>query len=118
MFVIEAFFSFVVLHTKCYDCSFVFRKVTVIRGYDAAIEEHCYFSLRAAYWPKLLFITMSPNLDRLPFDVVFSVAEHLSLEDVVHLGRTCKQLGSILLEETLCRRIAEVRAPVRIIATL
>lgn len=56
---------------------------------------------------------MFPNLDSLPFDLIFEIADYLSLEDIVHFSRTCKQLGSVLEADTLCRRTVEVRATLR-----
>ena len=51
---------------------------------------------------------MPPNLHTLPFDVIFAIIPYLSLEDVVRVGSTCKQLETILRESTLCRRTVEV----------
>jgi hypothetical protein len=52
---------------------------------------------------------MSPSLDQLPFDVFFSIVPSLLLDDVVHLGQTCRQLKTLLDEKTLCRSVVEVR---------
>lgn len=49
------------------------------------------------------------NLDSLPFDICFELLAYLELGDIVRLGKTCKQLNSILHEATLCRRAVEVR---------
>lgn len=49
------------------------------------------------------------NLDSLPFDILFELLAYLELGDIVRLGKTCKQLTSILHEATLCRRAVEVR---------
>lgn len=51
---------------------------------------------------------MSLALDQLPFDVLFCIASSLSLEDIVHLGQTCRQLGALLDERTVCRSVIEV----------
>jgi hypothetical protein len=56
---------------------------------------------------------MSPFLDQLPFDILFCVISNLSLEDIVHLGQTCPQLGTLLDERTVCRSIIEVSATVK-----
>jgi len=52
---------------------------------------------------------MPLNLDALPFDVLFTIAFDLSVDDIIHLGRTCRQLKSILAEDSLCRKVIEVR---------
>jgi hypothetical protein len=51
---------------------------------------------------------MTPSLDRLPFDVLFYIASNLHLDDVVHLGQTCRQLKALLDERTLQRCAVEV----------
>lgn len=51
---------------------------------------------------------MPTNFDTLPFDILFGIISHLSLEDVVRVGKTCRQLSSILKEPTLCRKAVEV----------
>lgn len=51
---------------------------------------------------------MTIALDRLPFDVLFHVTSCLELDDIVHLGYTCRQLRLHLNESTLCRRTVEV----------
>lgn len=52
---------------------------------------------------------MSPSfLDKLPFDILFCVAAHLSLEDIVHLSVTCRQLRALLDERTVCRSAVQV----------
>jgi hypothetical protein len=51
---------------------------------------------------------MNTSLDQLPFDLLFCVAFHLDLEDIVHLGQTCRQLRALLDERTVCRRTVEV----------
>jgi hypothetical protein len=50
---------------------------------------------------------MTRSLDQLPFDLIFCIAFSLDLEDVVHLGQTCRQLKDLLDERTLYRRTAE-----------
>ncbi|KAI9706632.1 MAG: hypothetical protein M1836_003641 [Candelina mexicana] len=50
---------------------------------------------------------MPLTLDALPFDALFNIAAWLFIEDFVHLGRTNKQLRSLLREETACRRAVE-----------
>ncbi|KAI9709822.1 MAG: hypothetical protein M1812_007614 [Candelaria pacifica] len=50
---------------------------------------------------------MPLTLDALPFDALFNIAAGLYIEDIVHLGRTNKQLRSLLSEETACRRTVE-----------
>lgn len=49
------------------------------------------------------------NLDRLPYDLLFGISLFLDIEDVVHLGNTSPHLRILLEEETLCRRLLEVR---------
>lgn len=51
---------------------------------------------------------MTRSLDRLPFDILFYIASSLHLDDVVHLGQTCRQLKAFLDEGTLQRSIVEV----------
>jgi hypothetical protein len=53
-------------------------------------------------------VFMTTSLDQLPFDILFCVAWNLELEDVVHLGQTCRQLKALLDERSLCRRTVEV----------
>ncbi|KAH7092007.1 hypothetical protein FB567DRAFT_228973 [Paraphoma chrysanthemicola] len=50
---------------------------------------------------------MSFSLDRLPYDVLFQIASTLHLEDVVHLGQTCRQMKALLDERTLHRCVVE-----------
>ncbi|KAH7380365.1 hypothetical protein DE146DRAFT_294335 [Phaeosphaeria sp. MPI-PUGE-AT-0046c] len=50
---------------------------------------------------------MTCSLDRLPFDILYYIASSLHLDDVVHLGQTCRQLKAFLEEKTLQRRIVE-----------
>lgn len=50
---------------------------------------------------------MTRSLDRLPFDILFYIASSLHLDDVVHLGQTCRQLKAFLDEGTLQRSIVE-----------
>jgi hypothetical protein len=52
---------------------------------------------------------MTLSLDQLPFDVFFSIVPSLLLDDVVHLGQTCRRLRALLDEGTLCRSVVEVR---------
>ncbi|KAK8430643.1 hypothetical protein IWX49DRAFT_230743 [Phyllosticta citricarpa] len=48
------------------------------------------------------------NLDSLPFDVLFEVARYLSLDDVVALGCTSRQLRVVVKrEEALCRMVVQ-----------
>ncbi|KAF1836287.1 hypothetical protein BDW02DRAFT_244595 [Decorospora gaudefroyi] len=54
---------------------------------------------------------MTTSLDRLPFDLLFCIASDLNLEDIVHLGQTCRQLRALLEERTLCRRTVEISYP-------
>ena len=49
------------------------------------------------------------NLDRLPYDVLFGVSLFLDIEEVVHLSSTSPHLRFLLVEETLCRQLIEVR---------
>jgi hypothetical protein len=51
---------------------------------------------------------MTTSLDQLPFDVLFCVTLNLDLEDIFHLGQTCRQLRALLDERTVCRRAVEV----------
>ncbi|KAF2102714.1 hypothetical protein NA57DRAFT_71700 [Rhizodiscina lignyota] len=53
---------------------------------------------------------MPPSLDTIPFDIHFVIISYLSLEDVVRVGKACRQLGSILRESTLCRKTVETSA--------
>ncbi|KAI9748554.1 MAG: hypothetical protein M1835_001761 [Candelina submexicana] len=50
---------------------------------------------------------MPLTVDALPFDALFNIAAWLFIEDFVHLGRTNRQLRSLLSEETACRRAVE-----------
>ncbi|KAL6708547.1 hypothetical protein ACN47E_002528 [Coniothyrium glycines] len=50
---------------------------------------------------------MITSLDQLPFDILFCVANNLDIEDIVHLGQSCRQLHALLDERTLCHRIVE-----------
>jgi hypothetical protein len=52
---------------------------------------------------------MTSFLDRLPFDILFYISSSLHLDDVVHLGQTCRQLQVLLNERTLQRCVVEVR---------
>lgn len=52
---------------------------------------------------------MTLTIDRLPFDALFNIASTLQLDDIVHLGYTCRQLKVLLHENTLCRKAIEVR---------
>ncbi|KAH7385902.1 hypothetical protein BKA66DRAFT_511245 [Pyrenochaeta sp. MPI-SDFR-AT-0127] len=54
---------------------------------------------------------MTTSLDRLPFDILFCIALNLSLDEVIHLGQTCRQLKVLLEERTLCRRAIESQYP-------
>lgn len=45
---------------------------------------------------------------KVPFDILFCIAAYLSLEDIVHLGATCKQLRVLLNERTVCRSVVQV----------
>jgi hypothetical protein len=51
---------------------------------------------------------MTASLDQLPFDLLFCVTFDLDLEDIVHLGQTCRQLRATLDEMAVCRRTVEV----------
>ncbi|KAI9835046.1 MAG: hypothetical protein M1819_002598 [Sarea resinae] len=53
-------------------------------------------------------IDLPSNLDRLPFDLLYQIASYLNLEDFVCLSKTNRLIGSLLLEESVCRRTAEV----------
>jgi hypothetical protein len=52
---------------------------------------------------------MPLNLDSLSFDLLFGISVYLDVEDVVHVSSTSRQLRALLDEETLCRRLVEVR---------
>ncbi|KAL6171673.1 hypothetical protein ACJQWK_02679 [Exserohilum turcicum] len=45
---------------------------------------------------------------KVPFDILFCIAAYLSLEDIVHLGATCKQLRVLLNERTVCRSVVQM----------
>jgi hypothetical protein len=66
------------------------------------------FALHLASFTDLVRFFMTTSLDQLPFDLLFCIASNLELEDVVHLGQTCRQLKTMLDERTLCRRTVEV----------
>jgi hypothetical protein len=51
---------------------------------------------------------MTINLDRLPFDILYSIASSLQIDDIVHLSQTCQQLKASLEEDTLVRSLVEV----------
>lgn len=57
---------------------------------------------------------MTISLDRLPFDLLFCVVSYLALEDIVHIGQTCKQLRALLDERTVCRSTVEVSTAVKL----
>jgi len=52
---------------------------------------------------------MTTSLDQLPFDLLFCITLDLDLEDIVHLGQTCRHLRAVLDERTVVRRAVEVR---------
>ncbi|KAF2654613.1 hypothetical protein K491DRAFT_679541 [Lophiostoma macrostomum CBS 122681] len=54
---------------------------------------------------------MPITLEKLPFDILFYVACSLDFDDIIHLGRTCRQLRLLLNENTLCRKVIEAHAP-------
>jgi hypothetical protein len=59
--------------------------------------------------PSSFLEFMTPSfLDRLPFDIIFYISSSLHLDDVVHLGQTCRQLKGLLSERTLQRCVVEV----------
>ena len=58
---------------------------------------------------------MTVSLDRLPFDLLFCITSNLDIEDLVHLGQTCRQLRASLDERTISRRTVEVVIPVLVI---
>ena len=51
---------------------------------------------------------MTASFDRLPFDILYYIASNITLDDIIHLGQTCRQLRLLLDERTLCRRTVEV----------
>jgi hypothetical protein len=64
-----------------------------------------------SFYTKTLFREfMTLSLDCIPFDVFFNLSPSLHLDDVVHLGQTCRQLQGHLNERTLQRRVVEVSA--------
>ena len=52
---------------------------------------------------------MPSNLDQLPFDILFNLAGYLEVEDVVHLRHTSRQLHFSIHEDSLFRKLLEVR---------
>ncbi|KAF2122863.1 hypothetical protein BDV96DRAFT_9211 [Lophiotrema nucula] len=52
---------------------------------------------------------MTVSLDRLPFDILFHIASSLTLDDIIHLSQTCRQLRLLLGENTLCRKTIEAQ---------
>jgi hypothetical protein len=54
---------------------------------------------------------MPVSLDRLPYDLLFYISASLDLDDIVHLGYTCRQLWASLNESTLCRSTIQRHSP-------
>ncbi|KAF2452073.1 hypothetical protein P171DRAFT_18087 [Karstenula rhodostoma CBS 690.94] len=50
---------------------------------------------------------MSLKLDRLPFDVLFYITSHLGFDDIVSLAHSCKQLRTLLQENSICKKAIE-----------
>lgn len=48
------------------------------------------------------------SLGRLPFEIVFLIVQDLGLEQVFHLGTTCKSLSWLLYDDRTCKSILEV----------
>jgi len=51
---------------------------------------------------------MTISLDRLPFDVLFYISSHLEFDGIVSLAHTCRQLKTLLNENSICRKAVEV----------
>lgn len=51
---------------------------------------------------------MSRKINTLPYDVLFNIIATMSLEDVVHLGLTCKALTFLLKDPSVCNRLIDV----------
>ncbi|KAF2866024.1 hypothetical protein BDV95DRAFT_632103 [Massariosphaeria phaeospora] len=54
---------------------------------------------------------MPDTLDRLPFDILFYIILHLDFDDLVSLAYTCKQLKTLLNENSICKKIIQTRFP-------
>jgi hypothetical protein len=52
---------------------------------------------------------MPPSLNSLPYEVLSTIIEEISLEDVVNLARSSSQLRFLEREDNICRKILEVR---------
>ncbi|KAF1981611.1 hypothetical protein K402DRAFT_457920 [Aulographum hederae CBS 113979] len=61
---------------------------------------------------------MHSSLGRLPYDIVFDIALYLGVDDAANLAQTCGQLSAALNEESLCRKIVELRAAYTLEASL
>lgn len=46
--------------------------------------------------------------EALSFDVLFEISTNLSLDDVIHLSQTCRQLRATLLNDTVAHQVVEV----------
>jgi hypothetical protein len=79
-----------------------------ITVFHIKIHSRARFGSISSIFAAFLFLGMSISLDRLPFDVFFQIAESLHVDDVVHLGQTCRHLKALLDESTLYRCLVEV----------
>lgn len=48
------------------------------------------------------------NLSRLHYDALFHLSQYLDIQDLVHLGKTCKRLLRITYDARLCRLVLKV----------
>lgn len=51
----------------------------------------------------------SPNLDTMPFDIVYEILSWLDYLDYINLGRVSRTLYSLLQNDLLAKRVIEVR---------
>lgn len=58
----------------------------------------------------VVLTTRSPNLDTMPFDVVYEILSWLDYLDYINLGRVSRTLYSLLQNDLLAKRLIKVRA--------
>ncbi|KAF2397806.1 hypothetical protein EJ06DRAFT_523714 [Trichodelitschia bisporula] len=61
---------------------------------------------------------MTPNLSRLPFDIIYEIGKNLDVDDVVHLRSTCRSLKAYGDVTVLCKTVVENSVPYSLEARL
>lgn len=51
-----------------------------------------------------------PQLQKLPFDILYEISKYLQVHDVIHLSQSSPHLEGLTEVEVLCRQIVEVSA--------